>query len=125
MRAAIRNRCATHETGAPPIKFKIDYDEDHRWIGGDYFGASRTGFHELFQNHDDFLACRDITGTNAFFVQNEFKSAFANIPAEIEKLYASPKYFLTGLNVSGHPPSLRTVRQMFRDFNFDRCAAAA
>ena len=101
----------------PPIKFKIDYDDDHRWTGDDYFGASLASFHDLFERHRYFLACCNVTGTNAFFIQNEYRSAFADIPTEIEKLYASPKYFLTGLNVSGHPPSVRTVEKIFRDLN--------
>jgi hypothetical protein len=98
----------------PPIKFKIDYDDDHQWIGDDYFGASLTSFHDLFEKNDYFLACCNITGTNAFFVHNAYRSAFTDIPVGIEKLYASPKYFLTGLDVSGHPPSIINFEKIFR-----------
>jgi hypothetical protein len=98
----------------PPIKFKIDYDDNHRWVGDDYFGASLASFTDLFQMHHYFLACCNITGANAFFVRDEFRPLFKDIPAEIERLYASPKYFLTGLNVSGHPPSVKTIEQIFR-----------
>jgi hypothetical protein len=108
----------------PPIRFKIAYDDNHKWTGDDYFGASLTSFFELFHNHGYFLACCNITGTNAFFVQNEYKSFFSDIPAEIEQLYASPKYFLTGLDASGHPPSLKTVEKIFLDLNSGHNAAA-
>jgi hypothetical protein len=101
----------------PPIRFIIDYDDDHNWTGDDYFGASLASFADLFQKHDYFLACCNITGSNAFFVQNEFRQAFADIPVEIELLYASPKYFLSALNVSGHPPSAKTVEILFRRLN--------
>jgi hypothetical protein len=98
----------------PPIRFQIDYDDDHRWIGDDYFGASLASFHDLFQKHHYFLVCCNITGTNAFFVRDEYKSLFQDVPENIEQLYASPKYFLTQLNVSGHPPSVKTIEKIFR-----------
>ena len=103
----------------PPIRFKIDYADDHRWAGDDYFGASLASFFDLFRKHRYFLACCNVTGTNAFFVRDEYKSVFQDIPAELEQLYASPKYFLTGLDVSGHPPSPRTVEAIFRRLNSD------
>jgi hypothetical protein len=109
----------------PPIKFKIDYDDHHQWAGDDYFGASLACFAELFRQHDYFLACCNITGSNAFFIRNEYKPLFRDVPAEIERLYASPKYFLTGLDVSGHPMSPRTVDKIFRELNSDRDATAA
>ena len=59
----------------------------------------------------------------ALFVRDEYRSFFEDIPAEIERLYASPKYFLTGLDVSGHPISLRTVEKIFRQLN-SGCDAA-
>jgi len=107
----------------PPIKFKIDYDDDHKWIGDDYFGASLASFHDLFEKHRYFLACCNITGTNAFFVQDEYKSLFQDIPAKIEQLYASPKYFLTPLHVSGHPPSVKTIEKIFRQLASGDAAA--
>jgi hypothetical protein len=108
----------------PPIRFIIDYDDDHKWTGDDYFGASLASFSDLFQKHDYFLACCNITGSNAFYVRNKFRPLFADIPAEIEVLYASPKYFLSALNVSGHPPSAKTVETIFRRLNADRGVAA-
>jgi hypothetical protein len=101
----------------PPIRFKIDYDDDHKWVGDDYFGASLASLSDLFEKHDYFLACCNITGANSFFTKNELKSCFKDVPTKIEQLYASPKYFLTGLDVSGHPPSRRTVEKIFMQLN--------
>jgi hypothetical protein len=106
----------------PPIRFRIDYDDNHRWTGDDYFGASLGSFFDLFRQHHYFLACCNITGANAFFVRNEYKSSFEDIPTELALLYAAPKYFLSGLDVSGHPPSLKTVETIFRRLNADRTA---
>jgi hypothetical protein len=107
----------------PPIKFRIDYDDDHHWIGDDYFGASLTSFFELFHKHHYFLACCNITGTNAFFIRNEYHAFFRDVPTAIEQLYASPKYFLSGLDVSGHPPAAKTIEKIFRQLNSDDAAA--
>jgi len=75
-----------------------------------------------FQKNRYFLACCNITGANAFFIKDDYKSAFVDIPTEIEKLYASPKYFLAGLDVSGHPASPRTIAKIFRQLNSDHGA---
>jgi hypothetical protein len=101
----------------PPILFKIDYDDDHEWKGDDYFGASLSSFAELFERHGYFLVCCNLTGANAFFVRGEYKQHFKDVPGEIEKLYSAPKYFLTGLDFSGHPTSLKTIENFFKRLN--------
>jgi hypothetical protein len=101
----------------PPIKFKIAYDDNHRWSEDDYFGASLAEFHELFQAHDYFLACCNITGANAFFIKKEYRSAFPEIPDRVESIYASPKYYLCGLDFSGHKTSMKTIARIFSRLN--------
>lgn len=101
----------------PPIEFVIDYRDDHKWLGDDYFGASLASYAKLFRSFGYSLVCCNITGANAFFVHNDHMSAFADIPAGIETLYASPKYFLYGLDVSGHPLSMKTIRTIFLRLN--------
>jgi hypothetical protein len=101
----------------PPIKFKIAYDENHRWAEDDYFGASLSEFDGLFREHGYFLACCNITGADAFFVKNEFRSAFPDIPGSLESLYASPKYYLCGLDFSGHKTSTKTIARIFGSLN--------
>jgi hypothetical protein len=97
----------------PPIRFRMEYNEDHQWLGDDYFGASLASYADLFARHDYFLACCNISGANAFFIKNKHKGAFQDVPAELELLFASPKYFLTGLDCSGHPLSVRTIESLF------------
>jgi hypothetical protein len=101
----------------PPIRFKIDYDDEHRWKGDDYFGASLCSFTDLFARHGYFLAGCNLTGANAFFVRGEYRSAFADVPQDVERLYAGPKYFLTGLDFPGHPTSLRSIEMLFQALN--------
>jgi hypothetical protein len=104
-------------TFLPPIKFSIDYDESHTWIGDDYMGASLASFDELFERFGYFLVACNITGSNAFFVRSEDAASFADVPRQIDLLYAPPKYFLTGLDSRGHPISIRTIERHFRELN--------
>lgn len=103
----------------PPLQFKIEYDDRHHWQKDDYFGASLATLADLFQSHDYFLACCNLTGVNAFFVKGAHREHFRDVPESIELLYASPKYFLSGLDMAGHPMSLRTIEAIFRRLNSD------
>jgi len=101
----------------PPIRFKIDYQEDHRWQTDDYYGASLCSYNELFERHGYFLACCSLAGVNAFFVKQEHRSRFAEVPREIESLYSPARHFLSRLQSSGHKTSLRTIEKFFSELN--------
>ena len=101
----------------PPIKFVIDYNDDHNWEFDDYFGASLSALVELFERYGYFLACCNVTGSNAFFIKNSHRAQFRDIPPTVESIYSSPKYFLSGFDVSGHPPSIKTIESLFRKVN--------
>jgi hypothetical protein len=120
LRAGIRPSLFIAEYNAkfiPPIKFRIDYDDEHRWNGRDYFGASLSSLVELFETHGYFLACCNITGSNAFFIRNTHREHFTDIPKETDLLYAAPKYFLNGLDVAGHPTSIATIEAVMKRLN--------
>ncbi len=104
-------------TFLPPIKFSIDYDENHTWNGDDYMGASLASFADLFERFGYRLVACNITGSNAFFVRSEDAGSFADVPRQIELLHAPPKYFLTGLDSRGHSISMRTIERHFRELN--------
>jgi hypothetical protein len=104
----------------PPIRFKIEYDDNHHWRLDDYFGASLASFADLFTRFGYFLVCCNVTGANAFFVRNTYRDAFRDISMDIESLYESPKYFLTGLDVNGHQASRRTIEEIFKHLNSGR-----
>ncbi len=96
----------------PPVKFKIDYSENHQWIGDDYFGASLSSFNELFNQFDyQLICCNSGTGGNAFFVKKEFIHLFTDVPTDINKLYIGPRYFL--YNLHGHRNSAKTIELIF------------
>lgn len=98
----------------PPIKFQIDYDEKHTWRDDDYFGASLSSYVEMFAKHGyRLVCCNSSSGLNAFFVANEFSNRFVDVPAEIEKLYVEPRYFL--YQRYGHRSSPKLVAKFLSD----------
>jgi hypothetical protein len=90
----------------------MDYDENHQWQGGHYFGASLCSFVNLFSQHGYFLcACNPHTGANAFFVRNEYKDLFPEIPEKPEDIYATPFYKLENRFANGLTPEF--IRSIF------------
>ncbi len=98
----------------PPIEFKIDYDENFEWKGDDYFGASLQTLNNLFRSYDyKLVCCNSATGANAFFVQNEFATEFADVPNNIRDIYVPPNYNL--YNYWGHKKSLKTIEKIINE----------
>lgn len=91
----------------PNVNFKIQYDPNHTWDGGDYFGASLLAFNELFIKFDYKLVCCNLTGANAFFVKNKFSNLFSDIPESLFDIYNEPFYFLRNRRM--HPTSPKTL----------------
>lgn len=88
----------------PPIKFQIGYDPKFAWSGDDYFGASLSSYVEMFNNYGyTLVACNSFTGSNAFFVKNNFMHLFNDIPRNINDIYIGPQYNL--------PPSTMIFQQ--------------
>lgn len=91
----------------PPMRWKMEYNAAHRWRYDDYFGASLMEFCDLFERHGYLLACCNSgSGANAWFVRAEYRDAFRDVPREVERLWAPPRYFQIKY---GHPVSPRTV----------------
>ena len=99
---------------APPIKWQIEYINDHKWNGDDYFGASLTTYNDFFeQNGYKLLCCNAHTGANAFFIKQEFVNLFQEIPKSIDDIYMTPRYLLN--SSTGFPVSLKTINKFFTD----------
>lgn len=97
----------------PPIKWRIDYSDNHMWAEDDYFGASLSSFVELFEKHGYMLICCNThTGSNAFFIKKIFAHLFEDVPKDIHVLHSVPRYYLP--TTYGHKPSLKTLANLFR-----------
>jgi hypothetical protein len=95
----------------PPVRFQIDYNPQHEWRGDDYFGASLTSFNDLFvQSGYQLVCCNAHTGSNAFFVRNDYAAHFADIPSDIGDIYIEPRYHL--YSDYGHPGSVKTIERI-------------
>ncbi len=95
----------------PPVRFAIDYDEQHLWMSDDYFGASLMSFVDVFSQVDYSLVCCNLhTGSNAFFVDSTFRVAFEDVPKSVEEIYVTPQPVLCHKN--GSPTSLRTINNV-------------
>ena len=99
----------------PPVLFKIKYDPNHKWNVDDYFGASLSEFTNLMQKYSyKLVCCNSHTGSNAFFVKNEFSSLFEDVPKDIEKIYVGPRYHLYSELGNGHKQSIKTIERVFQ-----------
>lgn len=97
----------------PPIKWVIKYNARHSWDGTDYFGASLTTFSELLAAFSyTLVCCNAATGSNAFFIRNEYLPRFTDIPQSIGDIFVGCRY--ESYQQWGHPPSPSTVEQMLR-----------
>lgn len=97
----------------PPMRFTIDYDARHSWDGSDYQGVSLYSLNELFEKHGySLIACNAATGANAFFVRNEYRDRFPEVPTALDQLYAAPAFFL--FDRYAHPTSIRTIETIIR-----------
>jgi hypothetical protein len=93
----------------PPVRWSVAPNDASAWRETNYVGASLASLADLFEAHDyRLVACNPATGTNAFFVRNQFADRFADIPREIAALYVAP-YF--DLHPHGHRNDPRVSRR--------------
>lgn len=95
----------------PPTRLAMDYNEAHDWGYDDYFGASLQSWVDALQALDYSLVACNLSGTNAFFVRNDFSHEFTHY--SVDALYQPPRYWLTDAN-HGHPSSLKWLAQRLR-----------
>ena len=96
----------------PPHKCKIKYSKSHVWDKTDYMGCSLQDYVDLFTAFNYTLVCCNIPGINAFFVRNEYTSAFKKYP--VNDIYQPYRYYLSPIN-PGHKPSLRYLKDLLNE----------
>lgn len=88
----------------------MPYNATHTWDGSAYFSASLASYRRLLDQHGYFLATCNITGANAFFVKNDFKSKFPDLPGDWQSIYMSANYL--PYPYVGHPVSKRFIAEL-------------
>jgi len=99
----------------PPVPFVQDYDEDHYWQGGNYYGASLQSLTDLLERNDySLVACNAASGCNAFFVRTDLFNtrAFSDVPLDIRDIYVPPNYMLEVK--CSHHGAMETVKHVLR-----------
>lgn len=94
----------------PPIKFSIEYNSRHVWLGDDFYGASLMSYICVFQTYGYQLVCCDPTGVNAFFIRNEFTTLFDDISKDPFDLYVGPNFALMPRKL--HRVSTKTMERI-------------
>lgn len=69
------------------------YNSGHRWSGSNYYGASLLSYVKLFESHGYTFLCCNLTGVNSFFIKNQFKEFFLDIPKYSEFSFVYPLGF--------------------------------
>ena len=91
-------------------KWVMPYNASHAWDGSAFFGASIASYQNLFEKHGYFLAACNVIGINAFFVKNEFRTYFAELPSDWHEMYMPANYL--PYPYFGHPVTKRLTGEM-------------
>lgn len=96
----------------PPLRWTIDYDENHSWKMDDYQGASLAALFDLAQKKNYQLVGCNLNGTNAFFVRKDCLTSRFLISNDPADYYHPARYYLTEgyKSMAGHAPSPRPGR---------------
>lgn len=92
----------TNEILPPPIVFRQAYDPSYVWDHTKNSGWSLQAISNLLEGFGySCLACNLQTGVNAFFVRQDLRGFFPDVPTNLEALYVGP---------SSHPFKYRDRR---------------
>jgi hypothetical protein len=95
----------------PPLSVMIKYNPAQVWDRSEYQGASLQAFDTLFRQYGYTLLCCNLTGINAFFVENSYLPSFETYP--IEDLFQPCRYHLSPIML-GAKPSLRFLKDQLQ-----------
>lgn len=88
----------------------MPYNAAHTWDGSAYFSASLASYRRLLDQHGYFLAACNVTGANAFFVKNDHKSKFPDLPGDWRSIHMPANYL--PYPYVGHPVSKTFIAEL-------------
>lgn len=97
--AAHRPRVICSEYNAilgPDIRATVTYDPEHTWDHEDYMGASLASLCDLLEPEGYRLICCNLSGANAFFVEEKYAALFGDYSRE--DLFQPARYHLIFLD---------------------------
>ncbi len=96
---------------APPERWVMEYDADHRWRGDDYFGASLESLAALGRAKGYALLCTDSLGVNAFFLRRDLLGV-SGYPERTARQAFHPPGFMGSTGTRGHPAGSGPFRRI-------------
>jgi hypothetical protein len=104
--------CVEYNSKFPhPLEIIIRYDPKHVWQKDDYQGASLASWVKLFSQYGYTLITCNISGVNAFFVNNDEAKAFTIYSPRA--LYQPGRYYLSSTPLA-HPPTLKFLAEILK-----------
>jgi hypothetical protein len=95
---------------APPLQWKMPYNQDHSWTGDDYYGCSISSYVELFEKHGYLLVCcSGVTGSNAYFVRVDHREKFSDVPTDLSLLWRPTRYVVPSNTFPTSPKTVESV----------------
>jgi len=91
----------------PALDLSIQYDPNFTWKKEDYQGASLRALTNEAKKMGYRLVCCNISGVNAFFVENEFADSFGDYTEK--DLFQPARYHFVQLQ-AGHPETLKFLK---------------
>lgn len=88
----------------------MPYDAAHTWDGSAHFSASLASYQRLLEKHGYLLVACNVTGANAFFVKNEFKTQFGDLPPDWHAIHMPANYL--PYPYLGHPVNKRFIGEL-------------
>ena len=98
----------------PPLNISINPDKKLDWNHDDYNGASLSFINKKLNKKGYKLVSTNISGTNAFFVSNEYYNKCKTKDQAIEQLYMPPNYNLYNY-YQAHRPSSKYLFDKLND----------
>lgn len=104
LRRRARVVCVEYNASIPPsLPLEVPYRDDNAWDGSNWFGAGLKTFELIGRAQHLALVGCDMTGANAFLVDETEAEGRFRAPFTAEHHYQPPAYPL--LAHAGHPPS--------------------
>jgi len=91
-------------TWFPPLSFTVRYNENFRWDGTNYHGASLRALELLGRRKGYCLVGCNFSGVNAFFVREDLCKRRFRAPYTAENHFEPPRFWM--IRQSGHPAGL-------------------
>lgn len=85
----------------------MPYQPDFVWDGSDYYGVAIFSLERLFAEYGYFPVACSAQGANVFFVSEQHRDLFHDVPSDLDALYQPPTYQLR--HRWGHPTSPHTI----------------